>query len=45
MRGKIVPLTVLDEDMDLEATVSFFNTAVIETTSEILEKHCCSKNP
>ena len=38
--GKFAPLTVMNnEDTDLDSMITTFNTAVIETTSEILGKH------
>ena len=38
--GKLAPLTIMDnEDTDLDSMVTTFNTAVIETASEILGKH------
>ena len=38
--GKFVPLTIMDtEDTDLDSMITTFNTAVIETASEILGKH------
>ena len=39
MGGKFAPLTFMDkEDTDLDSLITF-NTAVIETASEILGKH------
>ena len=44
--GKFAPLTIMDnEDTDLDSMVTTFNTAVIETASEILGKHCQMKKP
>ena len=44
--GKFTPLTIMDnEDTDLDSMITTFNTAVIETTSEILSKHRQKKNP
>ena len=38
--GKFAPLTIMDnEDTDLDSVITTFNTAVIETASEILGKH------
>ena len=38
--GKFAPLNIMDnEDTDLESMITTFNTAVIETASEILGKH------
>ena len=37
---KFAPLTIMDnEDTDLDSMITTFNTAVIETASEILGKH------
>ena len=42
--GKFAPLTVMNsEDTDLDSVITTFNTAVIETGSEILGKHCQKK--
>ena len=43
--GRFAPLTVLSEDIDLETTVNSFNSAFIETASEILGKHQRPKKP
>ena len=44
--GKFAPLTIMDnEDTDLDSMVTTLNTAVIETASEILGKHCLKKKP
>ena len=44
--GKFAPLTIMDnEDTDLNSMITTFNTAVIETASEILGKHCLKKKP
>ena len=44
--GKFAPLTIMDnEDTDLDSMITTFNTAVIETTSEILGKHRQKKKP
>ena len=44
--GKFAPLTIMDnEDTDLDSMITTFNTAVTETASEILGKHCQKKNP
>ena len=38
--GKFAPLTIMnDEDADMDLMTTAFNTAVIETASEILGKH------
>ena len=38
--GKFAALTIMNnEDTDLDSLVTTFNTAVTETTSEILGKH------
>ena len=38
--GKFAPLTIMDtEDTDLDSMITTFNTAVIETASEIAGKH------
>ena len=38
--GRFAPLTIMNnEDTDLDSMITTFNTAVIETTSEILSKH------
>ena len=42
--GKFAPLTIMDnEDTDLDSMITTFNTAVIETASEILGKHRLKK--
>ena len=44
--GKFAPLTIMDnEDTDLDSIMTTFNTAVIETASEILGKHRQKKKP
>ena len=44
--GKLAPLTIINnEDIDLDSLITNFNTAVTETTSEILGKHCQKKKP
>ena len=44
--GKFAPLTIMDnEDTDLDSMIATFNTAVIETASEILGKHRQKKKP
>ena len=44
--GRFAPLTIMsNEDTDLDSMVTTFNTAVIETASEILGKHCQMKKP
>ena len=43
---KFAPLTILDnEDTDLDSIITTFNTAVVETASEILGKHRQKKKP
>ena len=38
--GKFAPLTIMDnENTNLDSMITIFNTAVIETASEILGKH------
>ena len=38
--GRFAPLTIMsNEDADIESMITIFNTAVIETASEILGKH------
>ena len=43
--GKFAPLTIMNEDTDLDSMVTNFSTAVIETANEILGKHRQTKNP
>ena len=44
--GKFAPLTGLsDEDMDMDATITTYNTAVIDAASEILGKERRRKKP
>ena len=44
--GKFAPLTIMNnEDTDLDSMITTFNTAVIETASEILGKHRQKKKP
>ena len=44
--GKFAPLTIINnEDTDLYSMITTFNTAVIETASEILGKHRQNKKP
>ena len=43
--GKFAPLTIMDsEDTNLDSMITTFNTAVIETASEIFGKHRQKKN-
>ena len=43
---KFAPLTIMNnEDTDLDSMITTFNTAVTETTSEILGKHRQKKKP
>ena len=37
--GMFAPLTMSNEDTDIESLITTFNTAVTETASEILGKH------
>ena len=38
--GKFAPFTIINnEDTDVDSMITIFNTAVTETTSEILGKH------
>ena len=44
--GKCAPLIIMDnEDTDLDSMIFTFNTAVIETASEILGKHRQKRKP
>ena len=44
--GKFAPLNIMNnEDTDLDSMITTFNTAVTETSSEILGKHRQKKNP
>ena len=44
--GRFVPLTIMrNENIDIDSMITTFNTAVTETASEILGKHCRKKNP
>ena len=44
--GEFAPLTIMDnEDTDLDSVITTFNTAVIETASEILGKHRQKRKP
>ena len=43
---KFAPLTIMNnEGTDMDSMISIFNTAVTETASEILGKHCQKKKP
>ena len=43
---KFAPLTIMDnEDTDMDSVITTFNTAVVETASEILGKHRQKKKP
>ena len=43
--GKFAPVTIMsNEDTDMDSMTTTFNTAVTETASEILGKHCKKKN-
>ena len=42
--GRFAPLTIMsNEGTDIESMITTFNTAVTETASEILGKHCQKK--
>ena len=42
--GKFAPLTIMnDADADIDLMITTFNTAVTETVSKILGKHCQTK--
>ena len=44
--GKFAPLTIMsNEDTDIDSMITTFNTAVTETSSEILGKHRQKKKP
>ena len=44
--GKFAPLTIMNnEDTDIDSMITTFNTAVTETTSDILGKYRLKKNP
>ena len=44
--GRFAPLTIMsNEDTDIDSMITTFNTAVTETVSEILGKHCQKKKP
>ena len=44
--GRFAPLTIMNnEGTDMDSMISIFNTAVTETASEILGKHCQKKKP
>ena len=44
--GRFAPLTIMsNKDTDIDSTITTFNTAVIETASEILGKHHQKKKP
>ena len=44
--GRFAPLTIMsNEDTDQGSMITTFNTAVTETASEILGKHCQKKKP
>ena len=44
--GKFAPVTIMNnEDTDMDSMITTFNTAVTETASEILGKHCQKKKP
>ena len=46
IRGKFAPLTIMNnEDTDLDSMITTSNTAVTETTSEILGKYRQKKKP
>ena len=42
--GNCAPLTIMsNEDTDIDSKITTFNTAVTETASEVLGKHCQKK--
>ena len=42
--GRFAPLTIMsNEDTDIDSMITTFNTAVTETASTILGKHCQKK--
>ena len=42
--GRFAPLTIMsNDDKDIDSVITIFNTAVTETASEILGKHCQKK--
>ena len=42
--GRFAPLTIMsNEDTDIDSMINTFNTAVTETATEILGKHCQKK--
>ena len=44
--GKFAPLTIMNnKDTDMDSMITTFNTAVMETASEILGKHRQKKKP
>ena len=44
--GKFAPLTIMNnEDTDMDSVITTFNTAVTETATEMLGKHCQKKKP
>ena len=44
--GRLPPLTIMSNaDTDIDSMITTFNTAVAETTSEILGKHRQKKKP
>ena len=44
--GKFAPLTTMNsEDTDMDTMITTFNTAMTETVSEILDKHCQKEKP
>ena len=44
--GKFAPLTIMNnEGTDMDSMITTFNTAVTETATEILGKHCQKKKP
>ena len=43
---RFAPLTIMSNaDTDIDSMITTFNTAVTETASEILGKHCLKKEP
>ena len=44
--GKFAPLTIMNsEDTDMDTMITTFNTAMTDTVSEILDKHCQKEKP
>ena len=44
--GKFAPVIIMNSEyIDMDTTITIFNTAVTETVGEILGKHCQKKKP